>query len=90
MMSIGTLHYQSGNRHILYSCTSTDYFSLNHNRFAIGLVELEFWDTYLLTVYSGTLLNRLVALSGGNNYSLQIPVLAYDWNSGKCAGLNDR
>jgi len=88
-MSIGTLDYQSGDRHILYSCTSTHYFPLNHNRFAILLVELDFWDTYLLTVYSGTLLNRLVLLSGGNN-SLQMPVLADYWNSGKYAGLNDR
>jgi len=89
-MSIETLHYQAGDRHILYSCTFTHYFPLNRNRFAILLVDLDFWDTYLLTVYSGTLLNRLVALSGGNNYSLQMPVLADYWNSGKYAGLNDR
>jgi len=89
-MSIGTLHYQSDDRNILYSCTSTHSFPLKHNRFAIGLVELDFWDTYLLTLYSGTLMNRLVALSGGNNYSLQLPVLADIWNSGKYDGLNDK
>lgn len=89
-MSTGTLHYQSDDGHILYSRTSTHSFPLKHNRFATGLVELDVWDTYLLTVYSGTLMNRLVTLSGGNNYSLQMSVLADDWNYGKYAGLNDR
>lgn len=89
-MSIGTLNYQSVDRNILYPSTSTHSFPLNHNRFGIGLVELDLWDTYLLTVYSETLLNRLVALSGGNNYSLQMPVLADNRNSGNYAGLKDR